>query len=46
MGSDDNILVENIANKIYWIRFRRVMLDRNLAELYGVETKHLKLGRQ
>ena len=36
------MLVENIANKIYRIRFRRVMLDRDLAELYGVETKQLK----
>lgn len=31
----------NIQQKIYWIRGRKVMLDRDLAELYGVETKHL-----
>ena len=31
--------VETIANKIYVIRGQKVMLDRNLAELYGVETK-------
>ncbi len=38
----EGLLVENIANKIYRIRFRKVMLDRDLAELYGVETKQLK----
>ena len=34
--------VERIANKIYLIRDVKVMLDRDLAELYGVETKRLK----
>ncbi len=34
--------VENITNKIYFIRDHKVMLDRDLAELYGVETKALK----
>jgi len=34
--------VERIANKIYLIRDKKVMLDRDLAELYGVETKVLK----
>ncbi len=29
-------------NKIYFIRNQKVMLDRDLAELYGVETKVLK----
>ncbi len=33
---------EAIANKIYVIRGRKVMLDKDLAELYGVETKQLK----
>ena len=28
-----------IVNKIYFIRGQKVMLDRDLAELYGVETK-------
>jgi len=32
---------ENIANKIYTIRRVQVILDRDLAELYGVETKRL-----
>ncbi|PIU40648.1 MAG: DNA-binding protein [Candidatus Omnitrophica bacterium CG07_land_8_20_14_0_80_50_8] len=32
---------ELIANKIYFIRGKKVMLDRDLAELYGVLTKAL-----
>ncbi len=34
--------IELIASKIYLIRNMKVMLDRDLAELYGVETKVLK----
>jgi len=34
--------IERIASKIYLIRGLKVMLDRDLAELYGVETKRLK----
>ena len=33
---------EVIMNKIFLIRGQKVMLDRDLAELYGVETKRLK----
>ena len=33
---------EMIMSKIYLIRGLRVMLDMDLAELYKVETKHLK----
>ena len=33
---------ESIINKIYLIRDKKVMLDRDLAELYGVETRALK----
>lgn len=33
--------LELIQNKIYDIRGRKVMLDRDLAELYGVETRSL-----
>ena len=33
---------EIIASKIYFIRGNKVMLDRDLAELYGIETKVLK----
>ena len=36
------IPVENISGKIFMIRGHKVMLDRDLAELYGVETKQLK----
>ena len=31
-----------VVNKIYVIRNQKVMLNRDLAELYGVETKVLK----
>ncbi|MBA3025717.1 MAG: ORF6N domain-containing protein [Sulfurimonas sp.] len=33
---------ESIKNKIYTIRDMQVMIDRDLAELYGVETRSLK----
>jgi hypothetical protein len=33
---------EAIISKIYLVRGQKVMLDRDLAELYGVETKVLK----
>ncbi len=31
---------EVIENKIFLIRQQRVMIDRDIAELYGVETKN------
>ena len=34
--------VERIENKIYFIRSRKVMLDRDLAQLYGVSTEMFK----
>jgi len=34
--------VERITSMIYLIRGQKVMLDRDLAELYGVATKVLK----
>lgn len=34
--------IEVIMNKIYLIRGQKVMIDRDLAELYGVETRRLK----
>ena len=37
----DIVPMEDIASKIYFIRDLRVMLDRDLAELYGVETRAL-----
>lgn len=33
---------EVITSKIYLIRNQKVMIDRDIAELYGVETKRLK----
>ena len=36
------IPMERITSKIYLIRGQKVMLDRSLAELYGVKTKVLK----
>ena len=33
---------QKILNKIYVIRGEKVMLDQDLAEMYGVETKQLK----
>lgn len=33
---------QKILNKIYAIRGEKVMLDQDLAEMYGVETKQLK----
>ncbi|PKH52213.1 DNA-binding protein [Tenacibaculum sp. Bg11-29] len=42
MKKDIIIPNEIISNKIYLIRNQKVMLDRDLAELYQVETKRLK----
>ena len=40
--SDSVVLLEMIERKIYLMREQRVMIDRDLARLYGVETKTLK----
>nr|WP_240671001.1 ORF6N domain-containing protein [Lacibacter luteus] len=37
-------IIRSIQNRIYEIRGERVMLDRDLAELYGTETKFLNLA--
>jgi len=37
----DLVLKQRIENKIFLIRGQKVMLDNDLAELYGVETKVL-----
>ena len=42
MTQSDLIPAERIEASIYSIRGERVMLDRDLAALYGVETKVLK----
>ncbi len=38
---DNGISAEVIATRIFEIRSKKVMLDSDLAELYGVQTKHL-----
>ena len=38
----DIVPMERIANKIYLIRGMKVMLDRDLAELYEIENRILK----
>lgn len=42
MKQDLIVREDNIASIIYTIRGEKVMLDMDLAELYGVETKRLK----
>jgi hypothetical protein len=42
MKKEEVLLHQSIENKIYIIRGQKVMVDRDLAELYGVETKQLK----
>jgi hypothetical protein len=39
---NDIVAIEEITDRIYEIRGRKVMLDRDLADLYEVETKYLK----
>jgi hypothetical protein len=38
----DLVIEQKILNRIYFIRGEKVMLDQDLAEMYGVETKQLK----
>lgn len=42
MAKKSLIPEEVITNKIFFIRDQKVMMDRDLAKLYGVETKYLK----
>jgi len=42
IANSSNLPDEVLMNKIYMIRGLKIMLDRDLAELYGVETKRLK----
>lgn len=42
MSKEISVPSEVIVSKIYEIRGHKVMLDRDLAELYGVETRVLK----
>lgn len=41
LKSTDMEELQIIENKIYEIRGQKVMLDRDLAELYAVETKRI-----
>jgi ORF6N domain len=36
------VLDEKVISKIYLVKGKKVMLDFELAEMYAVETKHLK----
>ena len=38
----DIVPIDQIVNKIYWLRGVKVLLDRDLAALYEVETRILK----
>ena len=42
MDSKHILSEETIANTIYYIRNQKVMLDKDLATLYGIETRVLK----
>ena len=41
MVDDINVAEKNIKDMIYIIRGQQVMLDSDLAKLYGYETKNL-----
>ena len=41
MNKSIAITDQGVINKIYLIRGKKVMLDRDLAEMYGVETRRL-----
>jgi hypothetical protein len=37
-----DVVEEAIVSRIYFVRGQKIMIDRDLSELYGVETKRLK----
>jgi hypothetical protein len=41
VGIDEIVFRQRIESKIYFIRGQKVILDSDLAELYGVKTKEL-----
>ena len=41
MTNNEITVIETIENRIFTIRGQKVMIDRDLAQLYGVETKRL-----
>ena len=42
MAKEVSISGQKVIEKIYLIRGKKVILDRDLAALYGVQTKRLK----
>ena len=40
--NEQAVIESTIVNKIYVVRGQKIMIDSDLAELYGVETKRLK----
>lgn len=42
----DLVPIELIQRKILLIRGRKVMIDRDLADMYGVENKGIESGRE
>jgi hypothetical protein len=42
IDKDSSLPEEMIIRKIYWVRGEKVMLDEDLAGIYGVEVKRLK----
>jgi hypothetical protein len=41
MAKTDIVVARNVDSRIFVLRGQRVILDRDLAELYGVEVRHL-----
>ena len=44
MNEITTINKQNLQDKIYTIRGLQVMLDRDLADLYNIETKNLRFN--
>jgi hypothetical protein len=42
MAGTNTVSIETVQRRIITVRGEKVMLDRDLADLYGVETKQLK----
>jgi hypothetical protein len=42
MATPITVQEENLAQKIYFLRFKKVMFDFDLAMLYNIETRVLK----
>lgn len=42
MNKSIHLTDDHVISKIYFVRGKKIMLDRDLADMYGVETKNLK----